>query len=149
MKHERRMAMRKMYAIFPIVLAGVLLVPVVAGNVFAQTTTDQLKRQAVPPPVEAGPAPVVIGSAIPQGSSFVIVFDEKPLAATYPEYSRLAGRATPYTPDEVRNAVQATALRKLSEVFPKGVPPDLAGRIKITVNIKFSRPPEVAISVQW
>jgi hypothetical protein len=34
-------------------------------------------------------------------------------------------------------------------LFPAGVPPALAAKVKLTVKIKLSKPPEIGVSVEW
>jgi hypothetical protein len=95
-------------------------------------------------------APIVIGTAQPSGQGFTVRVDELAIhRANPPAPLNPAGRAAITSDTELTGYVRREAAKKLAEVFPNGVPPAVASRIKITVTVKFTRPPEVGVSVQW
>jgi hypothetical protein len=93
-------------------------------------------------------APVVIGTVTPNGNRFIVVIDPRKIPPMFPDYGANA-RGAAANVEAVRSAATTAALRKLGELFPNGVPPGVASKIKVSVTIKFSKPPEFGVSVEW
>ena len=131
---------------------GVLLLLAAALSLGGQTAQPQPQmRVAIPAgrAVAVEPETVEVASAVPQGRGFVFTFADLQVARTTSQFGTDQRRATPITVDEVKSTVSETAQRKLAEMFPNGVPPSLAARVKIHVTVKLSKPPEIGVSVEW
>jgi hypothetical protein len=99
-----------------------------------------------------GPA-TQIGTAIPQGRGFRVELNEEQLSGLYPQYAAQQANARQISPaagkEEFRRYTLKEILSKLETLFPTGVPEGAARKIKISVTVKLSKPPEFGISVEW
>jgi hypothetical protein len=48
-----------------------------------------------------------------------------------------------------RSVVEKEATAKLNALFPKGVPPGTESKIKITIKVKLTDPPEISITIEF
>jgi hypothetical protein len=93
-----------------------------------------------------------IGTVVPSGREFRVEFNEEQLSRLYPQYAaqQVNGRRVrQVSPEEFRQGVRNDVLRKIKTLFPDGVPEGAASRIKISLTIKLSKPPEVGLSIEW
>lgn len=104
--------------------------------------------------VDAGLTPATqIGTVIPQGKGFRVELNESQLSGLYAQYAasqmnaRLAQPAAAKA--EFRQSVQNDVLLKVRTLFPNGVPESAAKKVKITITVKLSKPPEIGLSIQW
>jgi hypothetical protein len=95
---------------------------------------------------------IQIGTVIPQGRDFRVEFNEDQLSKLYPQYPAMkanARRSQPAGQEEFRQLVLSDVLRKIRTLFPTGIPEGAAGKIKISVTVKLTKPPEFGLSVEW
>jgi hypothetical protein len=93
----------------------------------------------------------VVATVAPQGNDFRVQFDEVQVSKIYPQYvaaQRATGRAIAIKTAEFKRGIQQEALGKLRTLFPNGVPPDAASKIKISIFVTF-KPPGAGIWVEW
>jgi hypothetical protein len=48
-----------------------------------------------------------------------------------------------------RSVVEKEATAKLNALFPRGVPPGTESKIKITIKVKLTDPPEISITIEF
>jgi hypothetical protein len=99
------------------------------------------------------PAPAIqIGTVIPRGKDFRVELNEEQLSKLYPQYAATqvnARRGRPAGKEEFRQLILGDVLRKIGTLFPNGMPEGAAGKIKISVTVKLTKPPEFGVSVEW
>lgn len=96
--------------------------------------------------------PIQIGTVIPQGRDFRVELNEDQLSKLYPQDTAMKAntrRGQPVGQEEFRQSVRSDVLRKIRTLFPDGIPEDAARKIKITVTVKLTKPPEFGLSVEW
>jgi hypothetical protein len=107
-------------------------------------------QRDVAPPAAVGV--VVVGTATPSGAGFDITLDSRAVDRARPSYvsaSESARVATSPNAADFNVLVRSEASRKLKELFPGGAPSGTASRIKISIHIKLSKPPEIGLSIEW
>jgi len=95
---------------------------------------------------------IQIGTVIPQGRDFRVEFNEDQLSKLYSQYPAMKAntrRSQPAGQEEFRQFVLNDVLSKIRTLFPNGMPEGAAAKIKISVTVKLTKPPEFGLSVEW